>query len=324
MRETSFLTFRFRFVMASGWRKPLFPLLGRINTDGLVLNNSYIWIQDIRRVETHRDMVVIFLKPYSTFGKGIAPYILKGHAAVILDVDQYAAMLKSIINKHITSLELAEKKSKLTKEELQSWFRTLRCPSCEVLLDISGLPETRLLYCTYCQTLIDRHGNTLRGFECYKICPETGFYDRLQTRYALDFYFYGKQKKRFTFREYYAGDIFAISLFRKQFRENWLYFLGSVVALIERIKASSDRMLDVDKLPEAVQAARSGKWQEAEILFESMLIRTADNPGICYNYSLILLEKQDFDRAVYYLQRALKTCCNYQPAINLLKKYQYE
>ncbi|MCS7004089.1 MAG: tetratricopeptide repeat protein [Cytophagales bacterium] len=323
IRESAFLTFRFRFVNRRGVRSPLLPLSGWVSAEALVLDKNYIWFQDIIKAITHEDVVIIFLKPYATLGKGISPYILSDYCALLLDVEYYSSALQSIINRHIISIELSEKKRNLTKEEIQTWFKTVRCCACEAILDISGLPASRLLYCSYCHSLIDRHGNILIGFENYKICPETGFYDRLKTRYVLNSYFYGTSQWRFSFRKYYAGDYFVLSKFAELLRKNSFYVIGSITALLERIKASHGRTLGVEKLPEAILAAKRGKWNEAEILFESMLIRTSDHPGVCYNYALLLTEKKEFNKAIFYLKRALDVCCNYQPALELLEKCKF-
>jgi hypothetical protein len=320
MRETTILTFRFRFVTPNGWKTPLIPPLGRINRDDVVLGNERIFLSDIYSTEGYEDKVVIILKPFATFSKGLRKYLFKDYTSIVIDVDSYAREVKSILDRRRTALALEEQFNALSRAEQERWFKKINCPNCGAAINLSGLISTRLVYCKYCETLFDKHGHPLPGMEKYKICPQTGYFDRVKNHFQHTYFFTGK---RFAFKtkKFYCGDIYAKKIFKLNFKRNFSIIVGIIPMLIERYRYTQGRNISVKELVKATELMEKKDYREAEIIYTALLMRTSNHPGICLNYGLDLLKAGDIPKASVYFHKALLTCANYQPVLDILEKY---
>ena len=75
-------------------------------------------------------------------------------------------------------------------------------------------------------------------------------------------------------------------------------------------------------LPKANALARKGKAREAEAIYGRLLQRLPEHPGLLVNQGIGYLQAGDGQHGVEYLNRSLRVCSNYQPAMQLLLRVQ--
>ena len=61
--------------------------------------------------------------------------------------------------------------------------------------------------------------------------------------------------------------------------------------------------------------------QEADVLFSSIAFRNDGDPGIHMNYGLAYLQNGDKERAAFQFKKALNSCSNYLPVIDILRRH---
>lgn len=324
MRNLTQLTFNFRFINRYGTTRHLWPKLGRLDENGLALDDHRICFQDIHKTEKHRDNLAIVLKPYASIGRNIQKHLIEGHTAIIISVADFAWELHAAIDNYCSQLQLEEYAAQLDEEQRVRYLKYVPCPNCNSRINVTGLNQTSYVFCPYCDVTFHRYQYQIPGGWRYRTCPECGYYNRVKDYEIVHAYFMGKADKHFAWRERYCCDACLHLYFEETIWKNLPLVFGSMMMLVQKWRSMQDRHPLYDGLNETVVQSRKGMLSEAAAGYDSLLLHNQGNPGLLYNYALLYLHQGQLDKAGYYLRRTLESCANYEPAIALLEKYSEE
>ncbi|MEN7550182.1 tetratricopeptide repeat protein [Rapidithrix thailandica] len=322
MREASIFTFEFKFLDKKGQPFTYFGKLGRISRDGLILHQHRIFFQDIHKVEFHKNKVIVVLVPYPTISEYLSNQIIKGHNCIVLQVKSFAFEVKAILDRRCAQLQIEERLQKMTKAEIKTQFKKVNCPHCDSIIDLTGLVESQFVHCQYCQVIFDKYTFEIPGNETYKICPENGYYDRIQSFTDIKCY-YLINEKAFSSHTYFCSDSFAEVFFKESYLKNLSLLIGFVMVTIQKFRSLQRRNPYFKDLYQANILAQQGEVEAAGEIYDEIMSRTFSHPGIHYNYGLAYLQVEDQRRAHFHFQKSLQVCSNYEPTKNILRKLQY-
>ncbi|MBX2841266.1 MAG: hypothetical protein KTR26_05815 [Flammeovirgaceae bacterium] len=321
MREAPIITFGFKFVNRFGLPDSLIRKIGSVSRDGLILNDEIIFYRDIFKIERHRNTIIVVLMPYSTVSKKLSKYFFKGYSTFVINIGGFADEVQSIINRRISSARIADSKLEMTEEEIKRNFKSINCPVCDANINLTELVPSVFIYCHYCESVFDHYSNLIPGGKEYRICPETGLFDRVKNYYEYQMYF-NRYEFRFKLRKFFCGDTYVHFIFERNFWKNFSLLIGVLPTAIEKIRSTSNRNQNYPELVKANIAALEGRIQEVEFLFDQMLMRNKNHPGLYLNLGIGYLEIEKKEKAGFNLKKALESCSNYQPALDLLWKHE--
>jgi tetratricopeptide (TPR) repeat protein len=239
----------------------------------------------------------------------------------VINVSGFAEEVQSIINRRVSMARLNDRRVGMTEEEIKNVFRKANCPHCDAAIDLTGLPFSHYIYCNYCDTIFDSFGYEIPGGNEYRVCPESGYYDRIKhyTEYAI---YLLRHERSFHVRRYMCGDAYAHLFFEKNFVKNLTLLVGAVLSLIVKIRSSINRNPNYPELVKANLHAMKGEVAEADYIYELLLNRNKHHPGLYYNLGLCYLKSGDQVKALRYFRRSLENCVNYQPTLDIIEKYR--
>jgi len=322
MIEATILTFRFNYMNSHGIPRNFLTGLGSVNRNGVVLGRNRIMYEDIYRVEQFKNRIIISLFPYPTVSKALATHFVGDHASIILQIGRFANNVKSTIDQRISALEVQERLDGMTKKEKESRLKTKTCPNCSANIDLTDLPSTPYLYCKYCKTIFDKHGYELPGGNGYGICPETGYFDRLDEHRNVQVYYLVKEKG-FKTHKFYGSDALAEKFLKEYGVKNMLFGIGTVASLWDNYWSKRKRHPSYKFLTEGNVFAMQGNLDEAREMYYKVLLQHPDHPGVHLNYALAFLEKGEEQQALLHLKKSIKGCANYKPTKDILRKYTW-
>lgn len=321
IREAAILTFSFRFINQAGLRDSLLKKEGSVTRDGLNLAGQRVFFRDIHRVERYHQQLVVAMLPFPTIGGGLQKYVIDGTSSIVIKISGFSEEVQNIINRRISTARLNDRRMHMAPEDLKEKFKKRNCPVCDAAIDVTDLTDTSYTWCEYCETIFDRYGYPLPGKNLYRICPETGFYDRVRDYKEHALYAY-RNERRFITRTWYCSDTFAQLLYRKHILKNLPYLFGAISALWQKIRLENGRHPEYIRLAKANLLALEGKFREAEFYYNQMLHRLMHHPGLYMNMGLACLRFNKKELALEYFQKSLRSCSNYGPTLQLLEKYR--
>ncbi len=323
MRESTVYTFNFWYVNEKGNRRHLLPKKGRVNLEGIVLDEERIFLEDIQQVEIYRKYLVLDLYPYIPIGKEITKNILERHCTLVIKMAKVydSFSFKAAIDRGKGIRLLNARIKTMTPQEVKEKLRKKSCPHCDALLDLTNEPETEYIFCTYCEGLFDRHGYKVAGVENYRICPECYYFGKVGPYKDYDFYI-NQNDRAFKSKTYNCCDTCVNRMFYGTLVRNLPLLFGALAMVYEKIKAYHRRHPSFEYLEKANKHGQERNFGEARNLYDRILIRLNNHPGILYNMGLMHLFSGNKESAKGYFERGLRSCANYKPIYHMLEKYK--
>jgi hypothetical protein len=247
--------------------------------------------------------------------------VVDRYNSVVLKVEKMMGeSIKSAIDQRCTTMLAEGRWAGVPKEVRLREFKRVNCPRCSALHDLTGLVHTNLVYCKYCTAIFDHFGNILPNSEQYRACPTCGYYDRVRDYWEYDMYYVLNDRKFKRRRQHYC-DTCVHRHFRESILKNLTFGIGAVVSLWEKWRSTRDRNPFYKELTEANYLAQTGNMLEADVLYSSIVFQNDGHPGLHMNYGLAHLQQGEEDRAAYEFKRALQSCGNYLPVLDILRRH---
>ncbi len=328
----TYFNFRFRFLDARGKPKGRKRLSGVVNNDGLLIEDGMLYFDDIERITWENDnQMVVLLMPYISTSALITENKLPNSYTIILDTrESELGNLKTTLNKYFTYARMMRERRKLERLNKLDAFRTKECPNCQSTLDLSGFPETKYLYCRYCETIFSDMGNIIPHMDRYRPCPECQYFGHVQEFRDVRFYFYGKKYGSETrYESFTSCDTCAQRRYKEAALKNLGYLVAFPSSLLLRHQYKSGQHADFKRLTQANRAAQEGDLDAAMQEYDLILLQHKYHPGILYNKARAYLmagevkgnKKEMATAAAKILSVCLQSCANYEPAIYLMESY---
>jgi len=293
MREAAVVTFSFKYINRLGVPDTLIPRQGRVTRDGLILEDSRIFFRDIHRVERHHKSLVVVLKPGATISREVSRHIFKRLSAFVINIGGFSRQVQ---------------------------FVKADCPNCDAAIDLIDVIRSHYIYCDYCGAIFDHYGYLVPGGNEYRVCPETGFYERVRD-YKEHAYYITRHDAAFKTRKLFCSDTYAHIIFERVFLKNFTLFFGVFLAAYEKMRSLSSRNANYIELVTANLAAAKGDMEKAEFEYAKLVTRNKYHPGLSMNLGLIYLKKGNERKALQQFQKSLEDCSNYTPVIEILRKF---
>lgn len=225
--------------------------------------------------------------------------------------------LELAIDRRSSVFDLKLNHERLRKEGNEDLIRSEQCRICRSEVDLSGVPDADYIYCRYCGSIFSARHDLVIDADTYGTCDQCGMFDRVQ-RYN-EFYFYFlvlawgyRSQQRFT------CDACANTLFYKTLFANILFIVGVPNSISIKIRSLIGRDARLADLARANRLARSGRFAEADPIYDQILERWPNHPGVLTNRTIGHINGNDFDGGKIHLLRALTACFQYPPALRLL------
>jgi hypothetical protein len=193
--------------------------------------------------------------------------------------------------------------------------RTASCPVCGSLVDLSDFAVSRFAQCPYCRSVTDTETGATIGSACYGQCPECGRFDRVQTytelhfRFYLLVYMYGRERRK-------TCDSCARQILLRALLRNLVFLIGVPTAVVGLIRASTGRLRELRRLPQANRLAAMGRRKEASAMYAAMARDAPCHPGVLVEWARAEAGLGETARASELLDDALRLCANYGPALD--------
>lgn len=229
--------------------------------------------------------------------------------------------LERTIDRRASALAAQRHKQELAAAGEESRYRVMICPHCEATIGLSDLERTSYVYCRYCKSILDQSGSIVSAGDAYCVCSECQMFGRVRGYTVFYFYFllivYG-----FSYGRRYLCDTCAVRTAQRALLLNFIFLLGIPSSIYMWAKALTGHEPEMKELPRANALARKGKAKEAEAIYMRLLQRLPEHPGLLVNQGIGYLQASDGQRGVEFLNRSLRACSNYQPAIQMLLRLQ--
>ncbi len=317
----TYVHFHFHFVNEKGKPKGFVPKGGKIDEDGIALDGNNIEFRDIAAIKAHQNRIAFEFYPYTTLHPDLTAHIILPTSAIIIDIEnEMGNDVRQLALQYFTTFQGFQRKHELEQQGKVADYRAEQCPTCHAVLDLSYYQDTHYIYCQHCETIFDKLKQPIPNSEGYMICPETGFYDRVQTYTEFSCYALPKERS-FGVKKHECGDTHIEALLNKIFWKNALYLVALPSMLSMRSKATENRSPLYAELAKANKLAMAGKLQAALDLYMLMNIRMEKHPALWLNQGLAFMHAGENEKAVQLFKRALSYCSNYQPVLEVLRKY---
>jgi hypothetical protein len=212
------------------------------------------------------------------------------------------------------------------REELESQgrgheFRQAVCPHCQATIDLTGMPESPQVYCSFCDTIgtVDAVEHAARHEPRYRLCDECGMYSKPRQFTIFYFYFllvvYGYwSKKTWRCPGCMRGEAW------KMLFGNLLFLIGVPVAVMQLFRSYGGTDLGslYAGLDTANLKARRGNLRGAIDDYRKIIQNQPTTAGVKYNIGLACLHDNDPEKAARSFEFALQDCANYAPAASAL------
>jgi len=320
MHSTTDLSFKFRFVQG-GQARGLRTKTASASPEALVLDGEPIRYQDIVETTSQDKRLVLALASTVQLGPKTAK-ARQEEAALALEVQGVQARdLERTIDRRASALAVQRHKQELAAAGEESRYRVMTCPHCQATIDLSDFERTRYVYCRYCGSILDQGGSIVSAGDAYRVCSECQMFGRVQGYTVFYFYFllivYG-----FSYGRRYLCDTCAVRTAQRALLLNFIFLLGIPPSIYMWVKARTGHAPEMKDLSRANALARKGKAREAEAIYMRLLQRLPEHPGLLVNQGMGYLQAGDGQQGVESLNRSLRACSNYQPAMRLLLRLQ--
>ncbi len=315
----SLLQFKFRPVK-DGRPRGLRARAGSLGDEGLQLGQSRIAFAHLQQTAVRDNRLVLALSAGAQLEEDLVAEV-QGELLVLDVYGGAAPRLKRALDQQRSALRVAARREELQAAGEGGSFRSVSCPVCSSSLDLSGAAAPALAYCPYCESIVTGSGALVTDGGRYTVCSDCGFFGRVQGYPEFYFYFllvlYG-----FSYKRRFLCDGCARGLFVKTLLINLVFVLGVFPALWVGIKRLTGRDPRLGQLAQAAKLSAKGRVAEAAPLYQAMLARLPDHPGLLFDQAMGQIEAGDTRAAASSLQRCLAACPSYLPAYRLLAGLQ--
>lgn len=312
------MKFKFRFVDGGETVGFLRSPAGRVGESGLELDDSLIEYGQIGETVTRGDRVAIQVD-----GEGVPQEVgkyLQNSLLVLEPRDVAPRRLESLIDQRCSAVRLEKRGRRAREQGCEHLIRSELCPTCGSEVDLTGLDQSRYVYCPFCDTIFDREERNSLGRQ-YRTCDECGLFGRVQQYPEFFFYFlvvvYG-----FEYRQRFLCGVCANRLFVKALLLNLIFVIGVPTAIWVKIKSVVGGKSGMAALRRANKLAEKGKLAETADLYRSVLAEHPEHPGVLFNMGLTRLKHGDGSGGWQSLERALASCPNYHPLLRTVTELE--
>jgi hypothetical protein len=310
--ESHILTFKYQPLDTNGQPSGLLSKKGAFDGEFLVLDKERLPAQAIMKCICVGKRLVVVLAG-KTEPISVPMMITKGNATVLNQkFNQIASIYQT--QAHQEALEKAGK---------GHTFYAQPCPSCSAMVDLTGLPATPQMYCSFCEHILTLD-NPVPEEKRYHLCSCCGLYSEPKQFTIAYFYFllvvYGWHYKRV-----YMCNVCARSEAWKMLFGNLLFVVlvpMAVTQLVRTYAGGSARSITFQGLDRANALQIGRSYPQAVAEYERLEQRIPSHAGVLYNHARALHNATELKNATLVYERALAACANFLPAVQeLLKCY---
>ena len=322
MQTTKNLEFKFRYVQ-NGQPRGFGASKANASDRALNLNGEEISYGNIFDTSTRDNRLVLLLAPSTPLGLKSKKW-LQENRYLIIDVSKIPALdLKKHIDLFSSTIHAQNRRQRLAAEGKENLFRAVTCPHCKATVDLSDFENSSYTFCRFCGSIFNTSQQVLSNGDVYQVCDECNMYDRVRGYSVFTFYFllvvYGWSLKR-----RFVCDNCAVKLAQRTLLINLIFLLGVPSAIYMWVKALTGRDPKFQELAKANKLARSGKYKEADEIYDRLFAQLPEHPGLLMNKGLGHLHGKDGSNGMGFLGRSLRSCANYLPSIQLIRNIQQE
>ena len=315
LRDKKELQFKYRFVARGGQPKGLFASQGKVDDREILLDKDTLSCSDIIDSTTRDTRLILLLREGASLEGKIANNLLDGKS-IILEIQGNDTREVELFIDRLSSKHAAKRHQEALEAEGQGHqFHSVECPECGSTIDLSLLDRSPFVYCRYCESVFQGHRVATAG-DRYRHCDECNMFNRVQGYTEFYFYFllvvYG-----FYYKRRHLCDSCAGTVFWKMFFLNFIFVIGLFPTIWLKIKSLQGRDPKLQKLTQANDLARQGKYKEANALLTRLQNKIGNHPGLLFNRTMGHLNGKDGTGAVAALQNSLQSCSNYAPSVRL-------
>lgn len=270
---------------------------------------------DAIAIVRQRDMSVAFtLLRDVPLGKKAQKAVGDERVLVLAVHKKQGRALTQHVNRVVSQLAAERHHQELLRTGQADQFHTVICPHCGATIDCSGAEITPYIQCVYCQTIMTRELNVISDGTIYQHCPSCSMYGRIRKYTSFQFYFlviaYG-----YSYQQVFLCDTCAEKLAKRNLLVNLIFILGVPMALIMWVRALSKRDSFIKALDRANELAAKGNYTQSDEIYTMLLQDQPEHPAILMNQALGHFNAQDTTGGSAILQRALRACSSYAPAL---------
>lgn len=320
MQPVKELSFKFKYVR-DGQATGLVSQKGVANDRELILGEESLSYDTIVDTTVRDKRLVLVLSSGVQLGKKLSEALIDGSAVVLEVYKNKAAELEKHIDRICSQREVEKNRKRLMAEGKEDLFQTETCPECQAIIDLSELDKTQYIYCRFCETVFTREQQVITKGSVYRVCDECDMFDRV--RGYTEFYFYFLLiVYSFSYKKRYVCDNCANKIFLKTFFTNLIFILGIPSSIYLKVKSLQGRDLYLRNLAKANSLSQKGRYQEASEMYNQLHVRYPEHPGLLMNEGLGHIMGNDPEGGFHCLERSMKACSNYLPALQLMYKIQ--
>jgi tetratricopeptide (TPR) repeat protein len=298
------ISFKFKFVNATGHESGFLSSRGTLNENELVLDKTILPLGCIYQV-IHRYSRLAVVYASDT-----------GPATVTIAPRGMDRKLKETIDRLCSYRWAEQRHAQLEGEGKGAAFRTAKCRACTAVVDLTGFAETPQVYCPFCENLLHADSQLASALDSYRLCDRCRFYShpvRFTATYVI--------LNVVSWREHQCCHACMRRECWKMLLGNLLPpFVGELFAIGYTIRAYVAGSMDA-QFPELVTANAYGhrsRVEQARDLYEAMLERVPVHAVVRYNLALAYARAGQWDDCLDAARCALADCANYQPAAGLV------
>ena len=320
VESTTQMPFKFRFVQ-DGQARGLRSKSASADATAVDLDGELIPYEDIADTSSQDKRLILALASTAHLGAN-ATKALQEERFLVLEVQQAEAVdLERHIDRFSSAIVAERHRQELAAAGNEGLYRVQICPNCGATIDLSRFEQTSYVHCRFCQSLLDRGERFAPPGEGYQVCSECQMFGRVRGYTVFYFYFllivYG-----FSYGRRHLCDTCAVRQAQRALLLNFIFLLGIPTALYMWIKAATGRDPELKDLAQANALARKGKAREADAIYGRLQPRFPDHPGLLLNQGVGHLRAGELEVGAEYLNRALRACSNYRPALELAHRLE--
>jgi uncharacterized CHY-type Zn-finger protein len=311
--------FKFRFVQ-NGNVQGLRSKEGNAGISTLTLDNEEIPYSQISDTTSRDSRLVLLVQNGQTLGENSRKQ-LKDNTLVLHIYKEKALDLEKHIDRLASHAQAEQHRNALIQVKQGDKFRAVVCPHCQATINLTEYDKTRHIYCRFCESILDYQGQLVANGDDYRICDECNMFDQVQGYTVFYFYFllivYG-----FRYNRRHMCNTCAAKQAPKTLLINLPFLLGVPSALYMWYKAVTGHDPALKELSNANKLAKSGKYQEADKIYDKLLMGNPGHPGILLNKAMGHMKGEDGAGMVAQLNESLRGGSNYMPALRMVRNLQ--
>jgi hypothetical protein len=303
----------FHYRMSGGLLPGRRTYRARLSSEGLTLSDGTVEFYNLYDCAAYGEKALaISVNSPDLVGKNTRPHIDENNVLPLVVEGPTAPDLARQIKHHLSQYRVEQRRKELQEQGQADEFRTMTCPRCDALVDLSGCEPTRYVYCPWCRALMSADGRPTRGSDTHGVCPECRLFSRLETFSIRHFHFLLFVNRARTWNGRVCPRCLVMQA-GPALVFNVPFLLGVPSALGALTKARRTRSRQWPDLARANRHIERSEYEQAEDLLRMMLHSADDHPGLLLNLATARAGT-DLEAAHAALDRALNACANYEPA----------